>query len=161
MTAFLVALLFTQQSSIDLQTVLRRASDYVAQYEADLGNLIGTEDYLQNGVWMDNSNPPRVFKRAQRRTSSDFLIIQVGPEWAALRKVNRVDGLKVKETAPAFEDAFEDSPQANAKRLANMKRESSEQNLGDIQREINLPTFALKVLRKDEIGRFTFERTGT
>jgi hypothetical protein len=120
MTAFLLALLFTQQRSVDLETVLHRASEYVAQYEADLGNLIGTEDYLQNAVWMDNNNPPRVFKRAQRRTSADFLIIQVGPEWAALRKVNRVDGLKVKEVATAFEDAFEDSPEMNAKRLVNI-----------------------------------------
>jgi hypothetical protein len=42
MTAFLLALLFTQQRSVDLETVLHRASEYVAQYEADLGNLIGT-----------------------------------------------------------------------------------------------------------------------
>jgi hypothetical protein len=63
-------------------------------------------------------------------------------EWAALRKVNRIDGLKVKETAPKFEDAFEDSPEANARRLQDMKKESTEYNLGDVQREINLPTFA-------------------
>jgi hypothetical protein len=161
MTAVLFALLLTQQSSVDLDTVLRRATEYVAQYEAELGNLIGTEDYVQTGAWLDNSTPQRVAKRLQRRTSSDFLIIQVGPEWSALRKVNRVDGVKVKESAPAFEDSFEDSPAMNARRLESMKRESTEQNLGDIQREINLPTFALKVLRKNEIGRFTFERAGT
>ena len=97
----------------------------------------------------------------QRRTSSDFLIIQVGPEWAALRKVNRVDGLKVKEAVEAFEDVFDDSPQANAKRLQEMKKESTEYNLGDVRREINLPTFALRVLRQSEVGRFSFERTGS
>jgi len=161
MAAILVALLLIQNTSTDLDTVLARATEYVAQYEAELGNLIGNEEYVQSSTWLDNSRPPRVAKRMQRRTSSDFLIIQVGSEWTALRKINRVDGLRVKETAVNFEDAFDNSPEANAKRLLEMKNESTERNLGDIRREINLPTFALKVLRKGEVTRFSFERAGT
>jgi hypothetical protein len=42
-----------------------------------------------------------------------------------------------------------------------MKRESIEYNVGDVRREINLPTFALKVLRKSEVSRFSFEQAGT
>jgi len=151
---------FLGQQPPELNTVISRAIDYVSRYEAELGNLIGTEDYVQNGVWFDTSTPPRVAKRMQRRTAADFLIIQVGPEWAALRKINRVDGLKVKETVEAFEEVFDDSPQANSKRLQDMKIESTAYNLGDVRREINLPTFALKVLRKDQVSRFLFERTG-
>jgi hypothetical protein len=149
-----------QQTEIPVETVLARASDYVSKYEAELGNLIGTEEYMQSSVWMDASVPPRVFKRAQRRTSSDVLIIEVGNEWAALRKVNRVDGLKVKETTPSFDQAFDNSPAANAKLLDNFRRESMEYNLGDVQRDMNLPTFALHVLRKKEITRFAFDRAG-
>ncbi len=161
MTAIIVALLFAQQPPSDLSSVLDRATQYVAQYEAELGNLIGSEEYVQNSSWVDNSTPPRVSKKSQRRTSSDFLIIQVGTEWSALRKVNRVDGLKVKQSEPSFEEAFDDSPQANAKRFEDMKKESTAQNLGDVRREINLPTFALHVLRKSEVGRFSFEHAGT
>jgi hypothetical protein len=150
-----------QQTEIPVEMVLARASDYVSKYEADLGNLIGTEEYVQSSVWMDASVPPKVSKRMQRRTSSDVLIIQVGNEWAALRKVNRVDGIKPKETAPAFDQAFDNSPEANAKLLDNFKRESTQYNLGDVRREMNLPTFALHVLRKNEITRFTFDRAGT
>ena len=150
-----------QENPPSLNVVLERATQYVTQYEADLGNLIGSEEYSQNVTLLDNSTPPRVAKRMQRRTSSDFLIIQVGPEWAALRKVNRVDGLKVKDTEPAFEDAFDNSPEANGKRLQDMRNESTAYNLGDIRRDINLPTFALKVLRKSEVSRFSFERGGT
>ena len=149
-----------QPNSTELENVLKRAAEYVAQYEAELGNLIGSEEYVQNATWLDTNRPPRVSKRTQRRTSSDFLIIQVGPEWAALRKVNRVDGSKAKQIEPAFEDAFDTSPQANAKRLLAMKAESTQHNLGDIRRDINLPTFGLKVLRKSEITRFSFEKTG-
>jgi hypothetical protein len=150
-----------QQSPIEIGTVLSRATDYVTQYEAELGNLIGSEEYVQSSVWLDNSTPPRVAKRVQRRTSGDFLIIQVGDEWAALRKINRVDGIRVKETAPNFDSAFDNSPESNSALLKNMKLESTEYNLGDIQREINLPTFALHVLRKSEVNRFAFERVGT
>ena len=160
LAAFLLASLLSQQSAIDLNNVLERATEYVTQYEAELGNLIGTEEYLQTSILLDNSSPPRVAGRMQRRTSSDFLIIQVGSEWAALRKVNRADGQKVREIVQAFEDAFDDSPQANAKRLEDMKNESTGYNLGNVRREINLPTFALKVLRKSEVARFSFERVG-
>jgi hypothetical protein len=161
MFSILLALTLLSQNTSELDGVLARATQYVSQYEAELGNLIGSEEYVQNSVLLDNSNPPRVSNRSQRRTSSDFLIIQVGSEWAALRKVNRVDGLKVKEVVPAFEDAFDDSPAANAKRLRDMKAESTEYNLGYVQREMNLPTFALRVLRQSEVARFSFERAGT
>jgi hypothetical protein len=151
------------QSSPELISVLQRATEYVTQYEAELGNLIGSEEYVQNAVWIapTTRGGTTVAKRMQRRVSSDFLMIQVGPEWAALRKVNRVDGSKVKETEPAFEDAFDNSPEANTKRLEAMKTESTRHNIGDIIREINLPTVALKVLREGEVSRFAFERAGS
>src|SRR5262245_56125217 len=123
-----LSLLLTQQSANDVHSVIARATEYVSKYESELGNLIGNEEYVQTGTWLDNGNPPRVAKRTQRRSSSDFLIIQIGQEWTALRKVNRVDGLKVKEITPKFEDAFDDSPAANAKRLEDMKHESAEYN---------------------------------
>ena len=161
MKAIFFAIVLAQQGAPSLDIVIERATQYVTQYEEDLGNLIGSEEYVQNSVWLDNGIPPRVSKRVQRRTSSDFLIIEVGPERAALRKVNRVDGLKVKEAVPAFEDAFDNSPESNAKRLQDMKAESTAFNIGDVRREINLPTFALKVLRKNEVSRFSFERAGS
>src|SRR3989442_4274976 len=140
------------QSSHELISVLQRATEYVTQYEAELGNLIGNEEYVQNAAWLAPTGRGNrmVAKRLQRRVSSDFLIIQVGPEWAAFRKANRVDGSKVKETEPAFEDAFENSPEANQKRLLAMKAESTRYNIGDIIRDTNLPTLELKVLRKTD-----------
>ena len=153
------------QNSHELISALQRATEYVTQYEAELGNLIGNEEYVQNAAWLapTGRGNPMVAKRLQRRVSSDFLIIQVGPEWAALRKANRVDGSKVKETEtePAFKDAFDNSPEANQKRLLAMKAESIRYNIGDIIRDTNLPTVALKVLRESEVSRFVFERAGS
>ena len=151
-----------QQSLPDLTAVLQRATEYVTRYEEQLGNLIGNEEYVQNAVWLESTRyGPRVGKTLRRRVSSDFLIVQVGSEWNAVRKVNRVDGAKVKEAEPAFEDVFDNSPAANLTRLLNMRADSTRYNIGDIIRDLNLPTFSLKVLRKSEVSRFAFERSGS
>src|SRR5215831_2407573 len=128
-----------QQPATDLDAVIQRATDYVTTYEEELGNLIGTEDYTQNVAWKNTigrTGSGLVSKREQRRLSSDFLIIQVGKEWQALRKTNRVDGSKVKETQQNFETAFDNSPAANTKRFNQMKTDSTMYNIGSIQRDI-------------------------
>src|SRR5262245_5569767 len=81
---FAIAIVMPVQQPTDLDAVMQRASAYVAKYEADLGNLIATEEYLQ--TWSNGRN----VRIAQRRTLSDVLLIHVGNEWSALRKVNRV-----------------------------------------------------------------------
>jgi hypothetical protein len=161
MLSMVLALFLMQQNATDLDSVLGRAGEYVSQYEAELGNLIGTEEYVQSATWMDNGTPPRIARRMQRRTVSDFLIIQVGSEWTALRKVTRLDGNRVKEKIPSFEETFDDSPAMNSKRLEELTKESTEYNFGDVRRDINLPTFALKILRKTEVSRFAFEHDGS
>ena len=162
--SFIVAILltFATPQTTELDTVLQHATTYVDNYEEELGNLIGTEDYSQNVAWKSSTGRPgMIVKREQRRMSSDFLMIQLGKEWSALRKTNRVDGQKIQEKQQDFETAFDDSPQANTKRFNQMKADSTKYNIGDIQREVNLPTFALEVLRHNEVSRFQFEKAGT
>jgi len=151
------------QNSSDIAAVVQRATEYVTRYEEELGNLIGSEEYIQNSTWYgkDGLGNSRVAKRMRARLSSDFLIVQVGPEWSAVRKVNRLDGIKIKEIEPSLEEAFDNSPDANYKRLLRMKADSTQYNIGDVIREINLPTFALRVLRKSQVWRFAFERAGS
>jgi len=140
--------------------ILKRATEYVTKYEAELGNLIASEEYLQNVAWLvRGARGPMVGRRQQRRTSSDFLMIQIGPEWTGLRKVNSLDGFKVKDEE-TFEEAFDDSPAGNSKRLKGLIEESARHNIGDILRQINVPTFALSVMRKGYVEGFTFERAG-
>src|SRR5438046_2430579 len=114
---FVVPATSAGQTPADLEAVLQLATAYVTQYEGDLGNLIGAEEYTQTASWLDPRNRISVAGKMRRRLSSDFLIIQVGTEWVALRKVNRVDGFKEKQTEPNFEEAFDTSPEANARRL--------------------------------------------
>src|SRR5438094_177717 len=125
----LISFFLLQQRTPGLDDVLNKATEYVTAYEAERGNVIATEDYFQN--WTNG----RSIRRGQRRTTADILIIKVGNEWAALRKVNRVDGVKVNKTEEAFDTAFADSPADNMKRLAKMKGQSTEYNLRDVLRE--------------------------
>ena len=91
----------------------------------------------------------------------DALILQVGPAWEGLRKWNRVDGAKIEDKQPALEDSWTNSPADNIKRLRSLAQESSNYNIGDVNRKVNLPTFALKILHKEQVGRFAFEKAGT
>ncbi len=157
-----------------LEPVIQRAIEYVANYESALGNLIGTEDYDQVAAWnaeqtekqsstlgarpigVTDTAPAR---RTERRTISDFLLIKVGSEWAPVREVNILNGQKIQNNPNTF--PFGDSPTDNARRLASMKADSTKYNLGDVVREMNLPTFALEVLRRDQAPRFDFQRSGS
>ena len=163
LSLFFAALAFivpVQEKAPDLVAVLERATDYVKNYEEALGNLIATEEYVQNARWRNvGARFSTVAQKQQRRTSSDFLILQVGREWEGLRKVNRLDGVKLKDKAPSFEAAFDDSPKTNSKRLKDMVEESTRYNIGNLQRTINVPVLALLMLDPPNQRRFSFERT--
>jgi hypothetical protein len=158
--AFLALVLPAQSSTVpELDVVLARATEYVTRYEAELGNLIGAEEYVQNAAWKNpGARLAVISKKQQRRMTSDFLILQVGREWTGLRKVSRVDGSRIDEKTEKFEEVFDDTPQGNTKRLKNLTEESSRFNIGDVLRQINLPTFALSVMRKEEAPRFAFNK---
>ena len=157
MQGFLVALLVSfslGQKPPDIHSVVRRAMDYVAAYEAALGNLIGTENYLQRVAWSSGKTETRI-------TSSDYLIVRVGPKWMGVRDVNTVDGSPVPKNRKGFESAFGTSPSGNLSLLNSMKADSAQYNIGDILRDTNLPTFTLQVLEKDQAPRFAFKKMGT
>ena len=140
-----------QEAADELQGILDRAAGYVALYEDEqLGNVLASETYVQNTApfW------------EQRRTESDFLIVLVGDDRMGIRKVNRVDGAAVKSAEESFEAMMDDSPKGILKRIAALKEESSRYNIGPVLRNINLPTFALKVLRRGEAPRFAFTKRG-
>jgi hypothetical protein len=154
-TAILLQQTHAAQTAPDIATVLERAARYVSNYEHELGNLLMSETYQQDSVWMD---PGR--RQQTRRTESDFLILEAGNERIGVRKVNRVDGQTVKSTEAEIEQMFDDSPEGVRKRIAGLRQESAAYNIGLIDRNINVPTLALKIARKAELPRFAFERRG-
>ena len=133
---------------VDLGMVLERAETYVSEYEQQLGMIIGEENYVQNATWMTRGFPNSVAQRQQRRLRSDFLLLPILEQWYGVRNVLRVDGLPVE--APA---TFPESPEEI---IAN--RTDAQHNIGEFARTFNVPTFALTLLRPDNINRFSFEK---
>jgi hypothetical protein len=144
----------------DLSAVLDHAADYVARYEDEqLGNVIASEDYVQNAVWY--FNPGIVANRQQRRTQSDFLIVLIGSERIGVRQVNQVDRAKVKSKTPGLDAITDESPESMLRLIKTLREESTQYNIGSVFRQINLPTNALRVARRLEASRFEFKKHGT
>lgn len=139
------------QDDRDLETVLDRAAAYVDAYEDELGMIVGEEEYVQNATWMSRAaRPPVVVDRERRRMSSDFLLLPVRDRWYGVRSVLRVDGNPVEEP-----ETFPESPREIVE-----DRTDTAYNIGDFTRTFNVPTFALTVLRPENVDRFSFERRG-
>ena len=140
--------------------VLDRTAAYVSRYEVELGNLLVSESYLQTAV-IYNFQGNGVTHTDRRQTQSDFLMLVLDPERIGLRLVNRVDGKPVDRTQQTFETLLggsSASAEALRKQINAIREESSRYNIGAVKREINVPTSALKVVRKTEAPRFSFNK---
>jgi hypothetical protein len=153
--------LTAQRAPDDLAGVLARAAQYVAEYEENqLGNLLAAEDYVQDVELRGSQRFASGLRRQQRRTLSDFLILQVGRERVALRRVTRLDGKTVNENQQNFFE-LDNSPEGLRRQVAAISKESTQYNIGPILRQINVPTFALAVVRAAESKRFAFVKEDT
>lgn len=150
-----------QRTQDDLAGVLSRAAQYVADYEEkQLGNLLASEDYLQDVELRGNQRFAAGYRHQQRRTQSDFLILKVGAERVALRRVTRLDGKKIDGSEESFFE-LDNSPEGRRRQIDAIRKESTQYNIGPILRQINVPTFALAVARASESKRFAFVREDT
>jgi hypothetical protein len=139
----------------ELSAVLDRAAEYVARYEdKELGNLLVAETYLQTAILYDRPG------RDRQQTQGDFLILAIGQDRVGLRIVNTIDGKPAPKKQSSFQEALGNFSLGVSERIAAAKQESSRYNIGAVKREINVPTFALKVARKEEAARFSFSKRG-
>lgn len=147
----------------DLESVTKAASEYVTDYEQDLGALIAEEDYSQDAEWVRPSRTvagSTYIDKQERHLLSDFLILRAGGLWVGFRNVLEVDGVGVEERDEEFERFFRESVELTLIEVTELIEASAEHNIGDIERNINLPTFALMVLRPDNLDRFRFQKAG-
>jgi hypothetical protein len=151
-------LCFGQQD--DLAAVLDRASKYVDVYEEEqLGSLLASESYLQRATYLDERGVN--LGREQRFTEGDFLILLLDDDRVGIRMVTSVDRARIQKKEKSFEAIADDTPEGIRKRLAAVRDESTRYNIGAVLRTINVPTFALRIVRKNEVGRFSFKKQGT
>ncbi len=137
--------------------VLRRAQAYVADYEDHaLSTVIARERYHQQLIGEDGT----VIR--ERTLLSDYLLLQLPDEdWVAVRDIYEVDGTPIAERGSRLKVLFDGPREQLSDRVMKLAEETAAFNLGDqYKRTLNLPTFALRILRPANRKRVKFEHAG-
>jgi hypothetical protein len=94
-----------------------------------------------------------------RELRSDLLLVRpVGAEgWMQFRDVTDVDGRKLKDRNDRLEKLFLQPSKSTAAQSRKIMEESARYNIGDIERNINLPVLALVVLGRNMQPGFQFK----
>jgi len=135
---------------LELQRLVARASDYVAGYEREYSMLVAEEKFVQST------------KTMMRTLRSDLLLVRTpaADGWVAFRDVFEVDGKAVRDRDDRLKRLFLDPSVEARAQLEQIVTDSARYNIGQIERNINVPLFALKFLRPENLPRFRFRLDG-
>jgi hypothetical protein len=149
-----------------LAEVLRLAGEYVTNFERELSGMVAEEHYVQDvgvgGATVGVRGGPLTLlsepKNIHREFKSDLLLVHTDSRdgYVQYRDVFEVDGQPVRDRSERLLDLFTSgtpSPQTTAARLM---AESSRFNIGNVDRNINVPVFALRFLEPQNQSRFRF-----
>jgi hypothetical protein len=133
--------------------VIERAVMYVESFERDFAAVVAEEQLEQRtSSWG--------VRDTVRRTRSDLLLLRVPgrEEWLPFRDVFEVNGRAVRDRDERLQKLFVDGAATALTDAARMTNESSRYNIGSVIRTINVPTFALMLLRPGYLKRFQFRK---
>lgn len=166
--ALSVAALSAQAPPVDpTTTLLDRATAYVVGYVKALSSVVSEERYEQvvrsrgtarpipgtisSGSWSGASTTTRTLV-------SDYLLVLVpgAREWIPFRDVYSVDGVAVRDRNNRLLKLFVESRADAMQQAERIRTESSRYNIGNVTRDINVPTFALHYLLPEFRGRSVF-----
>jgi hypothetical protein len=144
-----------------LSTVLQRAGAYVAEFHRRLSRIVAEERYVQK--WETIWSGPRkgATDRGRRALVSDLLLVKPkgADDWLQFRDVFEVDGASVRERHERLPALMADGSPSAEEQVARIKRESARYNLGNIDRDVNIPLLAMRFLAPANQRRFKFRRT--
>jgi hypothetical protein len=138
---------------------MRRAHAYVVDYEDHvLSSVVLRERYVQRLL------DPAGGLTQERTLLSDYLLFQLPPDedWYALRDVYDVDGAPQTTRRARIEELFRDWRARRGDIVGLILEESARFNLApDVyQRTVNVPTFALRLLRPSSRDDVLFRKIG-
>jgi hypothetical protein len=146
----------------DVEALLDKASDYVADYERTFVGVVAEETYRQVVRVPSGRRDPRGFAgdtTVQRRDlKSDVLLVRppAANRWIQFRDVFEVDGKPVRDREERLTKLFL-QPSADARRQEeDIAAASSRYNIGDVNRTVNMPMLALTVLDAENRPWFSF-----
>ena len=164
----------------EVEVAVGRAAAYATAYETALSGLVAEEKYAQRTYKYQSqmvTDMPTAGGRplsgiahmegdwvpdAERKLRADFLLVkaQGGDRWLPFRDVFEVDGKAVREREQRLQNLFLKAPATAAERAAQINAESARYNIGFVERNVNLPTLALRYLDPARRAGLLFRRQG-
>jgi len=161
-----------------LAVVLQRAGAYVTEFQQRLSGIVAEEHYVQEATSFNkrgrtegcSSHPDPaglscgsiMAAPIRTRLKSDLLLVRVpgATRWAEFRDVFEADGIAVRDRAERLTQLFLGRDPVSAReQLGRILDASARFNIGDIERNINTPMFALQFLEPSNQKRFKFSRS--
>ena len=157
-----------------LQAVMVETGEYVTELHRQLSGIVAEERYVQdvtafarrgcpaNGTYQAAVSCHGQFVApVHRELRSDLLLVKPAgaDDWLQFRDVYDVDGVPVRNRAERLTKLFLDPPPSASTQLQRIRDESARYNVGDIDRNLNTPVFALRFLTPAIQPRFKFRRT--
>ena len=155
---------FAQQiaASDDAFALVQKASAYVEAFQKNFGSMVSEERYEQNirqapsasGRTNRSGGPPSTV------LLSDFLLVQVpGEGWLPFRDVFERDGKKVRDREERLAKLFlsDSAARQDFSRAREIMDESARYNIGNVNRNINIPTLVLTLLTPSNRTRMRFQ----
>jgi formylglycine-generating enzyme required for sulfatase activity len=159
---------------VTLESLLERAGEYFLNFEGRFSDVVTEERYVQEATGPASGLDMAILARrgggpvaqmtppaSQRRELvSDFLLVKLPDtdEWLPFRDVFEVDSRRVRDREDRLSKLFLQPAPTALDQARRIMDESARYNIGNIQRTINLPVFALEVLRPSTQSRFRFSR---
>ncbi len=149
-----------------LGSILSRATDYVSRSLQTLSAVVCEEHHVQRLERRDVSPmygyvSGLAIQVTERTLVSDYLLVQLpgAAGWLPFRDVYAVDGKPVRDRSDRLARLFIEPHADRLKQAELIRVESSRYNIG-VDRDTNVPTFALQFLLPDVRSRFTFRTRG-
>jgi hypothetical protein len=152
--------------------VLQRAGAYVTEFQQRLSGIVAEEHYVQEATSFNKRRPPACgpdpscgsIMALPIRTAlkSDLLLVRVpgATRWAEFRDVFEADGIAVRDRAERLTRLFlGQDPVSAREQLGRILDANARFNIGEIERNINTPMFALQFLEPSNQKRFKFSRS--
>jgi hypothetical protein len=158
-------------------SVMQRAGAYVGEFERQLSGIVAEEHYVQDvlasaierrcaaaATYSEvlNCREAHLVYPVHTELRSDLLLVRPAgaSRWAELRDVFEADGRPIRDRGDRLTRLFLGETPSAPLQLSRILDESSRFNIGDIERNINTPLFALQILEPANQRRFRFKRSG-
>ena len=142
--------------------LLARASAYVESFQRTFGSVVAEERYEQTIRRAPGQNGTSIQRGGggpvQTVLVSDFLLVQVpGEGWLPFRDVFERDGKQLRDREERLAAIFLTGSRTAIEQARAVMNEGARYNIGNIDRNINVPTLPLPFLTSLHKHRFTFK----